>query len=116
VAVVGAASGHRQRRAGAVLQGVLPGDGEGAVRVGGRAGEAQGLRQDGCRPAAVPLAGHAERADRRPARPEAQGQAERRDGGGLRGLHPAEVPPGPGDEEVGVKQVRRNHGIRCVHA
>ena len=106
MAAVRAAADRRQRRAGAVLPGVLPRHGEGAVRVGGRAGEAQGLRQDGRRPAAVPLAGHAERADRRPARPELQGQAERRCGSGLRGLHPAEVPPGPGGEEVGVNKSR----------
>ncbi|KAF8647853.1 hypothetical protein HU200_065166 [Digitaria exilis] len=59
-----------------------------------------------------------QRAAHRPARPEAkEEQAERRDGGWIRRLHPAAVPLRPGDEEVGLSESRGapSGSIRCVH-
>ncbi|RLN09231.1 hypothetical protein C2845_PM11G03840 [Panicum miliaceum] len=55
-----------------------------------------------CPSPAMQSARIASRRDRRRKGKQSDGTAV-----GLRGLHPAEVPPGPDDEEMGVKQVRR---------
>lgn len=93
---------RRQRRAGALVEGVPPGEREGALRVGGRAGEAQepAAARRGTT-AALPVAGDAERSAHQPRRwRQRPAGEEAREGAGARWMPAGEVAAGESHEEV----------------